>query len=55
MPKHTFIVNGEKVTVSVDDDVRLLWVLRDLLGLVDAIPARPRTKPLRFPRLSSAV
>src|SRR5688572_12601444 len=33
MPKHTFIVNGEKVTVSVDDDVRLLWVLRDLLGL----------------------
>jgi len=33
MPKHIFIVNGEKVTVSVDDDVRLLWVLRDLLGL----------------------
>jgi hypothetical protein len=29
-------------------------VLRDLLGLVDAIPAGPRTKPLRFPRLSSA-
>jgi isoquinoline 1-oxidoreductase subunit alpha len=33
MSKHTFIVNGEKVTVSVDDDVRLLWVLRDILGL----------------------
>ena len=29
-------------------------VLIDLLGLVDAIPARPRTKPLQFPRLSSA-
>jgi hypothetical protein len=28
-------------------------VLVDLLGLVDAIPARPRTKPLQFPRLSS--
>ena len=33
MPKHSFIVNGERVTVDVDDDVRLLWVLRDLLGL----------------------
>ena len=29
-------------------------VLVDLLGLVDAIPAAPRTAPLRFPRLSSA-
>jgi hypothetical protein len=28
--------------------------LRDLLSLVDAVPARPRTKTLRFPRLSSA-
>jgi isoquinoline 1-oxidoreductase subunit alpha len=30
---HTFIVNGAQVTVDVDDDVRLLWVLRDLLGI----------------------
>ncbi len=29
MPQHTFIVNGERVTVDVEDDVRLLWVLRD--------------------------
>ncbi|TCP45782.1 isoquinoline 1-oxidoreductase alpha subunit [Tamaricihabitans halophyticus] len=33
MPKHTFRVNGEQVTVDVADDVRLLWVLRDLLGI----------------------
>ena len=33
MPKHTFRLNGEKVTVKVDDDVRLLWVLRDVLGV----------------------
>ncbi|MBV8931435.1 MAG: (2Fe-2S)-binding protein [Kutzneria sp.] len=33
MPSHTFILNGEKVTVEVEDDVRLLWVLRDLLGV----------------------
>ena len=33
MPKHTFKVNGRRVTVKVDDDVRLLWVLRDLLGI----------------------
>jgi isoquinoline 1-oxidoreductase subunit alpha len=30
---HTFKVNGETVTVDVEDDVRLLWVLRDLLGV----------------------
>ncbi|MEY2474938.1 MAG: hypothetical protein QOG87_253 [Actinomycetota bacterium] len=35
------------------DAARRGEVLRDLLGLVDAIPARPRTQPLRFPRLSS--
>ena len=28
-----FILNGEPVTVDVADDVRLLWVLRDLLGV----------------------
>ncbi len=33
MPNHTFTVNGETVTVDADDDVRLLWVIRDLLGL----------------------
>lgn len=33
MPKHSFILNGEKVTVDVEDDVRLLWVLRDVLGV----------------------
>jgi isoquinoline 1-oxidoreductase alpha subunit len=31
--KHTFRVNGERVTVSAPSDVRLLWVLRDLLGI----------------------
>lgn len=30
---HTFIVNGKRVSVQVEDDVRLLWVLRDLLGV----------------------
>ncbi|WP_216216785.1 (2Fe-2S)-binding protein [Amycolatopsis aidingensis] len=33
MPEHTFRVNGEQVTVDVAEDVRLLWVLRDLLGI----------------------
>lgn len=33
MPKHTFKLNGERVTVEVADDVRLLWVLRDVLGV----------------------
>lgn len=33
MPEHTFRVNGQQVTVSVADDVRLLWVLRDVLGI----------------------
>ena len=33
MPKHSFIVNGERVEVDCEDDVRLLWVLRDLLGI----------------------
>jgi isoquinoline 1-oxidoreductase subunit alpha len=30
---HTFTVNGEKVSGDCDDNVRLLWVLRDLLGI----------------------
>jgi isoquinoline 1-oxidoreductase alpha subunit len=29
--KHSFILNGKKVSVDVEDDVRLLWVLRDVL------------------------
>ena len=33
MSRHTFILNGERVSVDVDDDVRVLWVLRDLLGV----------------------
>jgi isoquinoline 1-oxidoreductase alpha subunit len=33
MPEHTFRVNGEQVTVDVPDDERLLWVLRDILGI----------------------
>jgi isoquinoline 1-oxidoreductase alpha subunit len=33
MPQHTFILNGKRVTVDVDDDVRVLWVLRDVLGV----------------------
>ena len=33
MPTHTFVLNGEPVSVECADDVRLLWVLRDLLGV----------------------
>src|SRR5690242_21877902 len=33
MAKQTFILNGRAVTVDVHDDVRLLWVLRDRLGV----------------------
>lgn len=33
MPTHSFILNGESVTVDAEDDVRLLWVLRDLMGI----------------------
>ena len=33
MAQHTFTLNGESVTVEADDDVRLLWVIRDLLGV----------------------
>jgi isoquinoline 1-oxidoreductase alpha subunit len=31
--QHTFKLNGEQITVEAEDDVRLLWVLRDLLGV----------------------
>jgi isoquinoline 1-oxidoreductase alpha subunit len=30
---HTFIVNGQRISVECEDSVRLLWVLRDLLGI----------------------
>ncbi|MEU0268873.1 (2Fe-2S)-binding protein [Nocardioides sp. NPDC006303] len=33
MSTHTFKVNGKQVSVEVEDDVRLLWVLRDVLGI----------------------
>ena len=31
MPQHTFKLNGKQVSVNCADDVRLLWVLNDLL------------------------
>ena len=33
MATYTFTLNGKKVSVDVDGDVRLLWVLRDILGV----------------------
>jgi aerobic-type carbon monoxide dehydrogenase small subunit (CoxS/CutS family) len=33
MPTYTIRVNGERHDVTVDADTRLLWVLRDVLGL----------------------
>ena len=33
MTTHTFVLNGQQVSVDVDGDVRLLWVLRDMLGV----------------------
>jgi isoquinoline 1-oxidoreductase subunit alpha len=33
LPVHTFTLNGKQVSVDCEDDVRLLWVLRDLLGV----------------------
>jgi isoquinoline 1-oxidoreductase alpha subunit len=33
VPVHTFILNGKRVRADVEDDVRLLWVLRDVLGV----------------------
>ena len=33
MPKQTFILNGRKVTIEAPDQERLLWVLRDRLGV----------------------
>ena len=33
MPTHTFTVNGQQVSVDAPDDVRVLWILRDVLGI----------------------
>jgi isoquinoline 1-oxidoreductase alpha subunit len=33
VPNYTFKLNGESVTVDVPGDLRLLWVLRDVLGV----------------------
>lgn len=33
MPRQTFKLNGRRVEVDVPDNVDVLWVLRDLLGL----------------------
>jgi isoquinoline 1-oxidoreductase alpha subunit len=33
MPTQSFILNGKQVSVDCADDVRLLWVIRDLLGV----------------------
>jgi isoquinoline 1-oxidoreductase alpha subunit len=33
VPKHTFILNGERVHVDCPADVRMLWVIRDILGV----------------------
>jgi isoquinoline 1-oxidoreductase alpha subunit len=33
VPTYTFILNGKQVSVDVDGNVRLLWVLRDILGV----------------------
>jgi isoquinoline 1-oxidoreductase alpha subunit len=33
VPRQTFKLNGKQITVDAEDNVRLLWVLRDLLGV----------------------
>ncbi|MCK5411023.1 MAG: (2Fe-2S)-binding protein [Gemmatimonadetes bacterium] len=33
MPKQTFSVNGERRSVDVPDEMPVLWVVRDVLGL----------------------
>ena len=33
MPTYSFKLNGNKVSVDVDGNLRLLWVLRDVLGV----------------------
>lgn len=33
MPSYSFILNGQKETVNVPSSMRMLWVLRDILGV----------------------
>jgi isoquinoline 1-oxidoreductase alpha subunit len=33
VPEYSFTLNGQPVTVDVPSDLRVLWVLRDILGL----------------------
>lgn len=33
MTSHSFTINGEQVTVDTADDMPLLWVIRDILGI----------------------
>jgi isoquinoline 1-oxidoreductase alpha subunit len=33
MSTHTFTLNGEQVSFDAPDDLRLLWALRDILGV----------------------
>lgn len=33
MSTHSFVLNGSPVSVDCPDDLRVLWVLRDLLGV----------------------
>jgi isoquinoline 1-oxidoreductase subunit alpha len=33
LPVHTFILNGKRVSADVANDERVLWVLRDVLGV----------------------
>jgi isoquinoline 1-oxidoreductase subunit alpha len=33
MPAYTFTLNGKPITVDVPEDMPLLWVLRDVVGL----------------------
>jgi isoquinoline 1-oxidoreductase alpha subunit len=33
VPQYTFILNGKRVSVDCAGDIRLLWVLNDLLGV----------------------
>jgi isoquinoline 1-oxidoreductase subunit alpha len=33
VPSYSFVLNGKNVTVNAPSDMRLLWVLRDILGV----------------------
>lgn len=37
MATYSFILNGEQVSVDCDGELRLLWALRDLLGILSLI------------------